>query len=1086
MSGLDSRRLDRAASIYWEVVEASAAERRPMIDRACDGDAALQALVHRLLAVDDAALGRFLEPKTSPLCTVTRSLRDDGQGPGRAPKLQGTIGHYEIVGALGRGGSGVVYEAHDRKLDRRVAIKVLHRDPHQEEATTSAAEREARTLAALNHPAIATIHAREEIEGISFLVQELIEGRSLRDAIGEGLRPRTGIEIARDVIDALEAAHNAGVVHRDLKPENVMLTPDGRAKVLDLGIAALLGDDAATVERAGTPGYMSSDQLLGRAPHPAQDVWSFGAVLLEMATGRPAFGGDSAFERARATLLGEPDASAFPSIWPDAILTLALTCLNPEPEARPAISDVQGTLIRIQDTLRLTGDDASDGTRTNLPRDLDAFVGRTALRALLEQKLSDHPLVTLTGLGGSGKTRLAVKAAHRWLEITYGQTWMVSVASITDPTRIADAAAQAMGLPDVGREDALTRVHRHLASHDVLLLLDGCEHHLDACRSFVTALLEGHATGRVLATSRTPLGDGHEVVVPVPPLALPDPTSVAPAALAGNEAVQLYIERARQADPTLVLTEETAPTIAALCRRVEGIPLALELAAARAAVLSPQEILDRLDARVEILSREEATDPRHRSLRATLDWSYDQLDPEDQELLQTLTVFVDGFSLPAVEAVCPSDASSQIVLDRMTRLLERSWVVRRPGAVGPARYDLLDVIRQYAEERLVARPDNLDRRLRARHAEHVAAFVSAQRKRRNGATGADAIAAVERELGNIAAALDRSNSVGPPIPLDLIADMGTFWYAIGCWTEGQTRCETALARAGVDATPDRLADIEEWAGIFALGRGELEQARTAFEAALRRRRLLERPRDVGLCLRYLGDVHGHLGRREEAQANYEEAIDVLEPLGASGELAGALCGVAGIAFAQEDTATARRYFERALELARRSGPDDGEATILGNLGNVAFLEGDLEAALDHYTEARDLHQELGFRRGWAAMTANVGATLHRAGRSEEGRVYVVEALVAFREMENRLYAAEALSLYASIEVALDRPEEAAAAWSAAEALRESLGITPADSSRREGEALDAELRRRLGDRGYARCARRGRRRHWGSFGASDG
>jgi len=1094
VSTLDAGRLDEAQAIYWRILDDDPADRSRALDEACGDDVVLRAMVERLLAVDERALEGFLEPGSSPVASVTRSLLTGITGstpmPGGAaatPELSGRVGHYEILGTLGRGGGGIVYEARDTRLDRIVALKVVPERPASspEEPASSprsashAAEREARTLAALNHPAIATIHAREEVDGVSFLVQERIEGRSLREALADVRRAEVGVRVARDVAAAVHAAHAVGVVHRDLKPENVMLTPDGAAKVLDFGIAVLLHEDEVA-DRVGTPGYMSPEHLLGAPTRPAQDVWSLGCLLVEMASGRPAVPGDTVLERTRLTLSGELDTAGFPSSWPDEIRRLALACLAAEPSERPPMTEVTATLDRVHDALaRTTG---GDEEASNLPPDPDPFVGRRGPLAEAATALDDHALVTITGMGGSGKTRLATTAARRWLERSSGRVWLVAMTAVTDAAVVPDTVARTLELPEAGGADPIEGIRRALVREDpVLLLLDGCEHQLAAVRALVTAIA-GAAPGlRVLATSREPIGVGGERVLSLPLLDVPGPDVVAPAALAANESVQLFVDRARRVSPGLTLSDHNAAVIADLCRRMEGIPLAIELAAARMAVLSPEEILARLDARLDVLSREGGTDPRHRSLRAALDASFELLDPDDRTLLTGLTVFVGGFSLDAVTAVCGPDTPDPPILDAMTRLVARSWVVRRDLPRGPSRYDLLDVVRDYATERLRTDEPGRPAVLHERHLTHFGALVARAKHDRHGPAGTDAVHEVRPEVENVRAALDRHGTDPSPEAIRLAADMGTFWYALGHWPEGQARSERILAAAPSDAEPARIAELEEWIGHFSLGRGRLEQSRASFERALSRRRALGRGVDIGLCLRYLGNVHEHLEEHDRARAYLEESIAVLEPLDMPAELAGSLAGIADIAFRMKDLAAARHYYERALTETRKARFVDGEATVLGNLGGVAYLEGDLETALDHYTEARDLHEEVGYRRGHAAMTVNIGATLNRAGRPEEARVHAVEALAALREMDNILYAVEGLALFAAIESALGRKEDAAVALGTVESLREEAGLSTPPGSRDEQDTLTTELREALGDRAFERCLRRGRRRHWGSY-----
>ncbi|MEO5988273.1 MAG: protein kinase, partial [Candidatus Eisenbacteria bacterium] len=615
------------------------------------------------------------------------------------------IGHYQLLRQLGVGGMGEVYLAHDTRLEREVAIKLLPPAFASDAERVERFRREALALASLSHPNIATLHAIEPTPGGGLaLVMEFIAGETLEARLSRGALPMAqACEHCAQVAEAIEIAHERGVVHRDLKPANITITPRGLLKVLDFGLASR--GDGPTVEAEGTPGYMSPEQALGTPQDHRTDLFSFGCIFYECLTGRPAFDGPDPFSRVAAAMYGAPDMTALPEALPPSLRALLEGCLAKEAQSRP--ESMQQLRLALQGVAgrgaaAAEAPESSVSTPHNLPRNLTRFVGRERELQNTLQALQRARLVTLTGVGGCGKTRLALALAESQLSAFPGGVWFIDLAPTTDPQHIPDVLAKALGVreePDRSLEDT---VMAFLEGRRALLVLDNCEHLLSDCAALAEALLRQAPELRVLATSREGLGLSGEQLMAVPSMSSPSRRDTIDAAtLERFDAVQLFVERARGVSPDFTLDAANAPFVAEVCRRLDGIPLALELAAARVKVLSVEQIAARLDDRFKLLTGGSRTAlPRHQTLRATLQWSHDLLLPPERELLRRLAPFAGGWTLATAARVCDEEGDEFNVLDVLQHLVDKSLVVVERTGSGEARYHFLESVRQFATERL--------------------------------------------------------------------------------------------------------------------------------------------------------------------------------------------------------------------------------------------------------------------------------------------------------------------------------------------------------------------------------------------------
>src|SRR5262245_5682823 len=466
------------------------------------------------------------------------------------------LGVYEILSLVGVGGTGEVYRARDTTLRRDVAIKILVDTSALDPDRLSRVHHEAQTLASLNHPNIATIHELRDEAGILCIVMEYIEGITLKAAATGGpLDPSDVVKLGVEVAEALDAAHQKGIIHRDIKAANIILTTRGHAKVLDFGLAKQDRPEAVSQEATcdvtqsaviGTVPYMSPEQALGRRLDQRSDLFSLGVVLYEIATGRLPFSGQTLFETIDRITHADPEPVR--SINPQISRSLErviLCCLEKRPEAR---IQTAAELVRRLRAADVDNDSLGDwhDTKHNLPQQLTRFIGRDKERAVLRDALGQTRLLTLSGPGGVGKTRLALQVAADVRDEYADGVWFVDFASLADAGLVPQTVASTLGLREGGGRTITATVVEYFKRRHLLLVLDNCEHLIAACACLAETLLRESADVRILATSRESLAIGGETVYRVPSLDLPDSERLPdPVSLSTHEAVALFVDRAR-------------------------------------------------------------------------------------------------------------------------------------------------------------------------------------------------------------------------------------------------------------------------------------------------------------------------------------------------------------------------------------------------------------------------------------------------------------------------------------------------------------------------------------------------------------
>jgi predicted ATPase len=960
------------------------------------------------------------------------------------------LSHFRVEERIGSGGMGVVYRARDTQLGRDVAIKVLPEEFSKDATRIARFRREAKVLASLNHPSIAAIYGLERSRwSREFLVLELVDGASLAERLRGGpLTIEETLRVCGEIARALEAAHERGVVHRDVKPGNVMLTARGAAKVLDFGLARHTpgGDgpsSSTTLTESGaimgTPGYMSPEQIQAGRQDCRVDVFGFGCILYECLTGQRAFPGASVQDRLSAAVSREPDWSALPVGTPQRLRRLLAACLERDPRRR--LAEIAGARREIEDLARpgpgISESRAESGGAPphNIPEPLTSFVGRDAeIRGCLEA-LRHCRLLTLTGSAGCGKTRLALKLTETLRGVFPDGAWLVDLSALSDPSRVPISLASALAIHEGAAEPLLANIVHRLAGKRLLLLLDNCEHLLATCSHVARELLEGCPEIVILATSREPLHLPGEQTYQVPTMAVPDP-DLNSRQIESVESVRLFMERARALVPQFRPSGKAAAAVAEICRRLDGIPLAIELAAARVKLLAPEEILDLLGDRFRLLiGGSDAGLPRHHTLAAAIDWSHGQLDESERRMFRSLAVFSGGWRLDAATAICGGGADRIETLGIMTRLVDKSLVLPEQSLTSTSRCRYLETVRQYALDRLRVAGEE-----EAARGSHLAYFVDLAERAALELTGpgqTEWLSRLAAENENLLAALDYC-SVSPArdeVALRLSVSLWRFWLAHGHFVLGRRLLDQALRRPGALAPSRTRAEALIGAGALAFHQNDWEIGRAHFEESLRISRAIGNP-----------DGIGH-----------------------------ALIGLANLSLGQGDYQAAGPLYREAMEVFEGTGHRRGVGLAVSNLGRATELMGDLDSAFPLYEQGIQVFRELGDVASMALRLSSLGDLALKLGRRDSARDYLVESLNLIRDLKERRAGAYALSRSAALAVEEKRLREAAVLYGASDALRRRIGpiMTPQETS--EHEARVARARREYGERQFAAAWQEGER-----------
>ena len=691
--------------------------------------------------------------------------------------------------------------------------------------------------------------------------------------------------------------------------------------------------------------------------------------------------------------------------------------------------------------------------RGNLPAEPNRFVGRGRDLAELALLLTDVRVLTLCGTGGIGKTRLALRLGGDLADGFPDGAWLVSLADVADPAFVTTRVAGALGMREEPGQPLDATLADALRNRRLLLILDNCEHLVTACAQLCQGLVASCPWLRILATSREPLRVPGETVWRVPPLSLP-PAGTAAQELAQHEAVQLFTERATAARPGFALGPGNAAAIAGVCRTLDGMPLAIELAAARVGALAVEQISGRLSDRFHLLATGRRTaPPRQRTLRATVDWSYELLTPAEQLLLRRLAVF-SGWNLEMAERVCADERlPAEAVLDQLAALIDKSLVALDLEVAGEARYRLLDTIREYAAERLAASGEapKLRRRHRDRMLEFIEA-VAAQAFRRGDPPWPVRLRMYKDaclEADNFTAALSWTLEQDEPEPgLRLCIALRSPWVTDGDVAEGAKWLDQFLAQgAGMpDVAPAILSRALVARAELAFEQQEYPTARRCAEASLAECHRAGGESAAAGALRVLGSAELRLGNADRAQELADQAVAAARAVGDDWQEGLALGTSAAAAARQGRIREAQRGYEAALD-SLRDNNRWGAAHILYGLATLAAERGDQEASLGYFSDALEIFRELAARPEIARCLAGLGRLAMTQQDAALARSRLTESLQLSRATGQRLAVARGLEAFAQLSACQGQHARAARLAGAAQAFRSAIGAWPASGAR---------------------------------------
>ena len=715
-----------------------------------------------------------------------------------------------------------------------------------------------------------------------------------------------------------------------------------------------------------------------------------------------------------------------------------------------------------------------------LPVRLTPLVGRESELNDIVQAVTRARLLTLTGPGGTGKTRLALAAARSARESFPAGVCWVELAQIEDPGIVGQALASRLGVPDTPGQDPAEAVAEYVGDHQVLIVLDNCEHLAGATASLTENLLAACPALTVLATSREALGVEGELNWQVPPLSLPKAgpgSGLTALALAASDAVKLFEQRAQLVRPSFKVTDENAAQVASICQRLDGLPLAIELAAARMRILSSAQLAERLDDIFALLvGGARSAPPRHQALRATLDWSHDMLDAEERVAFRRLSIFAGGFTIEAAERVAAGgDLKPTSMLELLTRLADKS-LVRVEHARGDSRYHLLVTIRDYARDRL-AEAGEADA-MRQAHLAYFTELVEAAAVVLAGGDEAGGngleleLDRLDAELPNLRRAFESATESGDAgAALRIAGPLDRYAYLRGRYHEIRQWMDVA-----VTSYPDAPAGLRAKAllgsGRLALLQCDYAPAVRRLEAALRLYRELDDPRGIASALQVLGSVAREQGRYARAVELHAESLAVAEAAGDRWAVASAHSYLAFVSWLQRDFDRASAEASTALAMFRELGDVEGAAWSLISLGTVARYQGEAERAAALLAESRALSEGIGFREGIAWCCEQLG--LLAAVDGDPAAITLLRrSLELHGELRDRWRMSSVLEDLAAIALVLGRAPAAARLLGAAEALREVIGTVIAPCERPQHLQTAAGVRAALGEEAFAAARQRG-------------
>lgn len=962
------------------------------------------------------------------------------------------LGNYRIERLLGRGGFAEVYLGKHIYLNSFAALKVLH--TILADADQEAFVKEAQTLVSLQHPHIVRLLDFSLENGRPFIVMEYAQGGTLRQQhpLGSRLPLVTIVHYVQQVASALSYAHTQHhLVHRDIKPENMLVSAQDTLLLSDFGLALFashsqLYSTHTPSQVAGTSLYLAPEQLQGK-PVAASDQYALAIVVYEWLCGKTPFSG-TPLEIAMQHLshIPPPLYEQVPDL-PYAVEDVILQALDKQPENRFATIEAfahalqQASFKTSYATIQIESAwFAAEQQKPasilpvhepvwKVPGIFTSFIGReqdvSVVSALFSSK--ETRLVTLLGTGGIGKTRLSIQIATNMRNYFRDGICFVPLAAVSDPERVLPTIAQELGIQDASALPSLEQVQDFLRQKHFLLILDNFEQVMSASR-LVEKLLFACPQLAVLVTSREVLHVQGEHEFPVAPLFVPDMAhSIKSEALVQVASVALFLQRIHAVAPNFKLTSANTRIIAEICVRLDGLPLAIELAAARIRLLSPQALLTRLSRRFEVLAGGTQTLPaRQQTLRNTLKWSYDLLNAAEQRLFRRLAVFVNGWTLEAVEAVCYYDREQEhiLALDEVSSLLDKSLLLLLEQENRDPRLQMLITIREYGLECLQEHHEV--EQVRQAHALYYLAMAEeAETYQLGGAEQATWLARLEQEHDNLRAALAwLSERKEHALLLRLGSALCWFWSVHGHIKEGYVWLERALVEREDIPALIRAKALNS-AGALAYHLSIYTQTERFCQEALALYRQLDEKLGCAMALYWLGNVACWVKQDyEQAQTYAEECLALRTACNDVSSIADALLMLGYIALNQDNYTEARRFFEQGLARFREVDDAWGIAYTTRTLARMLLEQGDIPQANTLIEESLAISTELDYVSGIAYSLSLQGHIALHQGDVPRAHALIRESLAKHRERGLQAGIAESLLLLAKVSVAEAQYKEA--------------------------------------------------------------
>ncbi len=693
----------------------------------------------------------------------------------------------------------------------------------------------------------------------------------------------------------------------------------------------------------------------------------------------------------------------------------------------------------------------------NLPMQLTSFIGRERELAEAEKRLDGARLLTLIGPGGTGKTRLSLQIGADQVARFKDGVWLVELASVSDASYIISTIASVFEIREVQNIPLIQLIADYLRARELLLILDNCEHLVEASAQVADQLLHVCPNLKIVASSREALGIDGETVYRVP-------------SLKDDEATRLFVERAAKADSRFKMTEHNASFIAQICSRLDGIPLAIELAAARVKLFPPEQIARRLDDRFKLLTGGSRTAlPRQQTLRALIDWSYQSLHESEQRALRRLAVFAGGWTIEGAESVLGESEA----MESLTSLVNKSLVNVEEGE-SESRFRFLETIRQYAMEKLLESGETVD--ARDHHLDYVLQIAEKSEQKMFGSESLEWLDQMEVEHDNLRAALEWSASNDLGKALQLAINIGGFWTSRDYYSEAREWCRVILERSesleGVDLDRARVYALWGWTAITT---GNHKEGRAVAWAGLELARKVDDKQSIVRLLVVLGLSTLYIGDFSASLTTIAEGITLARQMGFKGELAMALTAHAQASFhANQDLTTIGEKLEEAMKLANEAGFQWVSAMSAYGVGRMAGYMGELDVARAHMNRGVELSKQMGNKRMVYSSRSELAHILREHGLLDEAYEIYKEALPGWKDLGHRAAIAHELECIAYILIRREEPDRAARLFGAAENLREIIDTEMTSIERKEYEKEVAALRDMLGENEFKRTWGEGR------------